>query len=109
MPGPCHQHNQDEAFDEIEGEEGLRALDEIRRDNDGRQKAYPRVEPRARCQREDHEEQQRDYQDVGDLRIADARHRLGSVHADICATAQQVAIVADQDKRRESHALAKSL
>ena len=69
-------------------ERRLRALDEIGRDNDGREQAYPGVVSRACCKGEDDEEQQGDQQDIGDLRVADAGDRLWCVHANIGAATQ---------------------
>lgn len=107
--GPNDKQDDYRAFNKIEGEEGLGALDEVGRDNDGSEKAHPRIESRAFCQGEDDEEQQAHQQDVGDLRVTDAGNGLRGVHTYVCAATEQVAIVADRDERRESDALADSL
>lgn len=84
-------------------------MDEIRRNDDGNEQTHPGIETCAHGHGEHDEEQQRNQQDVGDLRVADAREWLRGVHADICAAAEEVAIVDDQDERRKSEALAELL
>ena len=71
MPAQTTKRISDEAFDEIEGEEGLGALDEVRRNDDGDAAAVPR--DRSGCARnsEEDEEEAGDQQNVDDLRVAD--------------------------------------
>ena len=58
---------------------------------------------------EEDEEKKSKQKDVGDLRVADARQWQWRMHADIGATAEQVAIVEHQDERRDTDALAELL
>jgi hypothetical protein len=103
---PDNEENGDNTFDEIEGEKGLGALEEVRRNDHDEQKPQPGIEASARDQDEEDEEQQGDQQDIRDLGIADAGERQRGVHADVFAAAKQVAVVACKDERCDSEALA---
>jgi hypothetical protein len=106
---PHHQQDDDDAFDQVEGKKRLRPLDEIRRNNDGCHQPDPGIVACPRRDAENDKQQQSDQENIGDLRITDARDRERRMHANVGATTQQISIVAHQDHGREADALAESL
>ena len=79
--GPEDEEERDQGFDETKRIDGLGALQKIRRDGDGEQKAQPGVEAGVRECGEEEEEQQGEEEEVGDVRVADASEGEWGVHA----------------------------
>jgi hypothetical protein len=107
--GPEDEEERDQAFDEIERIDGLGALQEIGREDDGEQQTQPGVEAGAReCGEEEEEEEGQD-EEVGDMRIADLGEGERGVHADVRAASEQVAVVGYEDEGGEAERLAELL
>ena len=105
-----YQRKQDQAsVQQVEGEFGSRALDQVRRNDDGQQQLYQRIQARTRQRSENCEQQQPQQQDVRQLRVYDAVERKRHMHADVGAAAQQVAVVHDEDEGGKADALAELL
>ena len=107
--GPEDEEERDQAFDEIKRIDGLGALQQIRRDGDGEQKAQPGVEAGAREGGEEEEEEQGEEEEVRDMREADLGEGERGVHADVRAATQQVAVVGYENERCEAERLAELL
>jgi hypothetical protein len=103
--GPDDGEGDDEAVDFAHGEEGLAALNDVGRDDDGEDEAGPAVEGRATEGDEDAEEEEGEDEDVGDVGQTDGGEGDGRMHAGVGASAEELAVVGDEDEGGDADAL----
>src|ERR1700728_1379620 len=87
----------------------LRPVKEIGRNNDGDRQLQPDVVARALKRQKHAEDKQAENKNVRDLRRDQAANRKCLVQADVISAAKQVAVVHDEDNRREADGLAEFL